>query len=262
MASVFDYMRETLVDDTLVFVLILSGLNLYIHFVLGKAKEIPENSWIRNLDKKTQSELRGYFVTLCSHLYIVPMSFALLYSNNNVLLGQTNAEISRRYAAFKVTPCMVAHLIVDTFSCVIPDWIIHNHPDSAVYMFHHIISCIITYAILSGPDSVSVYLPRLLICELSQIFNIIRIVLSIIKSPLKGSVFYSLIEAAFIISFVVLRIVNLGSAFYNILDMLGLYECTFVFALLYLLQVYWLFLIIKKLLSRRSNGGDTKLKKG
>ncbi len=260
MTSVFDHIRETFVYDTLVFVLILSGLNFYIYFVLKKAKEIPENLWITKLDKKSQSELRSYFVTFCSHLYIVPTSFALIHSNNNALLGQSNAEISSRLAAFKVIPCMIAHLIVDTFSAVVPDWIIHNHPDSAVYMFHHIISFIITYTILSGPDSISVYLPHLLICELSQIFNIIRVVLSIIKSPLKNSVFYSFIEAAFIISFIVLRIVNLGSAFYNILDRLGLYECTFIFAPLYLLQVYWLFLIIKKLLSRRNKSGDTKLK--
>ncbi len=260
MTSVFDHISSTFLLDTAAFIGALLILNLYIYFIIEIAKRIPENLWIINLDAKSQSELRSYFVTICSHLYIVPASILLIYSNNDPNLGQSNIDISSRLAAYKVIPCMVAHLIVDTFTAVIPDWIIFNHPDSAVYMFHHIISFIITYTILCGPDSISVYLPHLLICEFSQIFNIIRVVLSIIKSPLKKTLFYSVIEAGFIVSFVSLRIVNLGFAFYNILHLLGLYECTFIFAPLYLLQVYWLFLIVAKLLSRRKNkkNGDSK----
>jgi hypothetical protein len=192
--------------------------------------------WYAILDARKKKEFSPYVVSMLHHLSMVPIAWYYLYKDYQ-LADYSNGGVDYSSFIALVVPFCTGFIIADTV-CFAIQQAIAGTPE---YLFHHILSVWMIFALLSAPGQLTRYYPHLLISDTTNIFFNTAWLLRLFG--FRGSTIVVILENLFALSFLLLRAINVALVFFVIFfsvhsEVMGIARYTL--PLIAMLQWYWM----------------------
>ena len=200
-------------------------------FGLPKLIQLFYPKFYQGLSEKKKKELPTYSACLAHHIVVVAWGLPRIYRDWNAFPDcATNVAEGLAFV-----PYSFGYLFGDTVFLAIQEAL----AGSPSFLIHHSLSFLLCYGVVVAPRSVTVYIPHILITEISSIFFAFAWFLRGAGYERNTSQLLFWCELLFALSFFAFRIVNLLPV---VLVMWATPNCSLlraVLTLVYCLQLYW-----------------------
>lgn len=217
--------------------------------------------WYKELDERKRREFPSYAACLVHHLAMVPRAWVHVVTD----FLRTPAVLAViDYAPIEATiaPFCVGYLVSDTLCYAVPEMIYRGRYE---FIVHHIMTLYLILSTLFAPGHFTRFIPHLVICDTSNIFLNISWLISIgiFGADMRQSFVVTILELLFAFSFLLVRVINLPTAFLAINlkeDVVELGWSRFTMAPIALLQWYWFSIIVSTTLKRINSRNQARSK--
>lgn len=224
-----------LLRDTIVITIIFSIIFLLVNPFISKA--FP--AVFKSLPGRKKTELPSYVLCLVHHIVAVPFAWITIYRDFN-LTAEAMATIDYAPITGVIAPWCISYLVADTVFFAIPE----AFTGKFEYIIHHVLTLSLVVSSLFAPGPIMRFIPHLLISDTTNLlFNTAWLVRLFGE---KKSFILQFLEVSFLLSFFLLRAVNMPCMFWALgAQADGLGYAKYVLVPIALMQWYWFHKILR-----------------
>lgn len=224
-----------LLRDTIMITIIFSIVFLQVTTIISKA--FP--GVFKSLPGRKKTELPSYVLCLVHHIVAVPFAWITIYKDFN-LTAEAMTTIDYAPITGVIAPWCISYLVTDTVFFAIPD----AFTGKFEYIIHHLLTLSLVVSSLFAPGPIMRFIPHLLISDTTNLlFNTAWLVRLFGE---KKSSILQFLEVSFLLSFFLLRAVNMPCMFWALgVQADGLGYAKYVLVPIALMQWYWFHKILR-----------------